>query len=161
MFTLRASHPVNGYSVDMRELSHQLQIPWFDWYSVNTLSTRHSLANYLAANGDPGSAIGVLQALIPDLTRGLGANHPEVLDARWDPARYCGQNAERSQAVQQFREVFADRERAYGAGDQKSTPLVRNERTSSPSPAEEDLASVLNLTLVHLNTCSQLRQLSL
>ncbi|MBM0224640.1 MULTISPECIES: response regulator transcription factor [Micromonospora] len=76
----------------------------------------------LTARGESSTS----EASLPDLIRALGADHPDVLDSRWDLARYHRQNGNRSQAARQFQEVLADRDRIHGAEDQQLN-LARQE----------------------------------
>lgn len=79
-----------------------------------TLETRHLLAAWQGAEGDPAGATTALAELLPDLLRVLGPDHPKTLYARHGLAFNRGNAGDAAGATAAFAELVPDLLRVQG-----------------------------------------------
>jgi hypothetical protein len=83
--------------------------------AASTLSTRNNIAHWTGKCGDAQEALRLFQALLPDQTRVLGADHPNALTTRNNIAHWNGECGDAQEGLQLFQAVLPDRVRVLGA----------------------------------------------
>jgi hypothetical protein len=88
------------------------------------LSVRRQLAHFQGVAGDYAASARAFNDLVHELTRTLGASHPDTLAARHEAAYYTGEAGYPAAAVAELTVLVADRQRVLGA-DHRQTLATR------------------------------------
>ncbi|WP_262371484.1 tetratricopeptide repeat protein [Streptomyces sp. WAC01526] len=80
----------------------------------DTLTTRHSLAQWRGESGDAAGAAAALEELLVDRVRVLGNDHPDTLTTRHSLAHWRGEAGDSAGAAAAFEELLVDHVRVLG-----------------------------------------------
>ena len=105
-----------------------------DQTTEQAMSMRHRLGEWLAKSGQPDKAIDQFEALLVDMIRELGPDHPDTLTTRNDLAERVGKTGQTQEAIDQLEALLEDRTRILGP-DHPDTLTTR-----------EDLAATIGET---------------
>jgi hypothetical protein len=75
-------------------------------------------------------------ALLPDLERVLGADHPDTLDARWNLALWTVEAGDAAAGRDQYAALLPDLERVLGADDPRTQSLRDSSARLAAEPPE-------------------------
>jgi hypothetical protein len=92
----------------------------------DTLTTRHSLAEWQGRAGDLAGAAAATQELLADQLRVLGPDHPHTLTTRGNLARWRGEAGDVAGAAAAFEQLLADQLRVLGP-DHQDTLSTRHQ----------------------------------
>jgi hypothetical protein len=91
----------------------------------DTLRTRSNIAYYTGEAGDARKALGLFEALLPDMTRVRGPAHPDTLATRNNIASWTGRAGDVRKALELSEGLLPDQERVLGPAH-PDTLLTRN-----------------------------------
>ena len=80
----------------------------------DTLATRFSIAQEMAARGNHARAEAEFRDVLPHLERKLGPDHPDTLIARFSIAQEMAARGDHTGAEDEFRRILPDLERTLG-----------------------------------------------
>ncbi|WP_298622191.1 tetratricopeptide repeat protein [uncultured Zoogloea sp.] len=81
----------------------------------DTLLARNQIAHFTGQSGDAGAALAMYEALLPDVRRVLGSDHPDTLTTRSNIAGWTGQTGDVGTALVLLKDLLSDRQRILGS----------------------------------------------
>ena len=106
-------------------------------------ATRGNIAHWTGESGDAAGALHLSQALLPDLQRVFGPDHPHTLTTRNNIAGWSGESGDAACALRLFQELLPDQQRVLGP-DHPDT-LTTRQNLARWTGESGDTASALRL----------------